>query len=327
MANEEGGPEPSIFSRIAASEIPSYRVFEDDKIMAILDINPANMGHILLFPKKEYAILQQVPDDIIRRMMQTVKVLSQAQKDAFSCDGTTLFVANGAAAGQRVQHVVLHIIPRKKNDSLPFSPERHAIDPAQYEKLQIELKGQIDALMLGKADNRPKKDESEEEEGYTRPADSDSLSEDAEEITEDEDSYRPREEESGERMEDAADEDDESYDHADEDAAMSEDEEPSKKPLPKKKKFTLDDLEDMDESDEGETEDDSGKDDHGKDDSQEDDDKNGISESDDDDDDDGAETDEDDENNEEDTIHTTEHTTEKKGKSTLDDITKLLLGE
>ncbi|MBI4017237.1 MAG: HIT family protein [Candidatus Aenigmarchaeota archaeon] len=120
-----------IFCHIIAGAVASKKVFEDEKVTAVLDINPANFGHVLLMPKEHFAIMPQIPDDIIGHMGNVSKGISLAMLKAFGIEGTTTFVANGMAAGQRAQHFMIHIIPRTENDGVgitsfdgkPASPE------------------------------------------------------------------------------------------------------------------------------------------------------------------------------------------------------------
>lgn len=107
-----------IFCHIIKGDTPSKKVYEDDKVLGILDINPANPGHILLLPKEHYAILPQMPDEIVKYMGMISKQLSRSLIKALKLDGTTIFIANGGVAGQKAQHFMLHIIPRKEGDGI-----------------------------------------------------------------------------------------------------------------------------------------------------------------------------------------------------------------
>jgi len=107
-----------VFCQIISGKIPSKKVYEDDYCLAILDINPAAKGHILLLPKEHYAIMPQIPDKELGHMYVIAKKLSQAVLKGLKVSGTDLFVANGLPAGQRAQHFILHIIPRKDGDEL-----------------------------------------------------------------------------------------------------------------------------------------------------------------------------------------------------------------
>ncbi len=113
-----------IFCQIISGKIPSKKVYEDKHCLAILDINPAAKGHILLLPKEHYAIMPQMPDKELGHMYTVAKKISQALLKGLKVSGTNLFVANGLPAGQKAQHFILHIIPRKDGDGLLEVSER-----------------------------------------------------------------------------------------------------------------------------------------------------------------------------------------------------------
>ncbi len=114
-----------IFCQIVANKMEGKKVYEDDKAIGILDINPASVGHVLLMPKEHYAIMPQIPEDEIKHLGIVSKHLSKAVLQALKVEGTTIFIANGLAAGQRAQHFMMHIIPRMQNDGVGlFIPQR-----------------------------------------------------------------------------------------------------------------------------------------------------------------------------------------------------------
>lgn len=106
------------FCKIIKGEIPSKKVFEDDKVMAVLDINPAAKGHILVMLKEHYPIMPLIPEDEFEYLFTKTKELSRCVREGAVCPASTVFIANGAAAGQQSNHFMLHIIPRDENDGL-----------------------------------------------------------------------------------------------------------------------------------------------------------------------------------------------------------------
>ena len=104
--------ENCIFCKIIKGEIPSFKVYEDDDFLAILDINPASKGHTLLMPKKHYAIMPQMPNDLIEKMGVAVKKISNVMIKMLGARGTLIYVANGGGAGQVAPHFILHIVPK-----------------------------------------------------------------------------------------------------------------------------------------------------------------------------------------------------------------------
>jgi histidine triad (HIT) family protein len=107
-----------IFCQIIEGKVPTKKVYEDDLVLAILDINPASKGHVLLMPKEHYPIMPLIPTETFKRMVAKTKAVDGCIKDAMLCKETTIFVANGGAAGQQSAHFMLHIIPREGGDGL-----------------------------------------------------------------------------------------------------------------------------------------------------------------------------------------------------------------
>ena len=105
-----------VFCAIAAAEIPSFKIYEDDLVLAYLDINPFTLGHTLVIPKKHFKGLLDTPDDLLADVVQRVKKVAANLKDALKCDGFNILQNNGPAAGQTVPHVHFHIVPRYGTD-------------------------------------------------------------------------------------------------------------------------------------------------------------------------------------------------------------------
>ena len=109
--------ENCIFCKIAAGEIPSNTIYEDDSFRVILDLGPATKGHALVLPKNHYADLFEIPEDVLADAAKVAKKVAGTMKEKLSCDGLNLVQNNGEAAGQTVKHFHLHLIPRYKDDN------------------------------------------------------------------------------------------------------------------------------------------------------------------------------------------------------------------
>src|ERR1700746_4038018 len=108
----------NIFAKILRGELPAYKVFEDDKVFAFLDIMPRAPGHTLVIPKKPArTIIDVTPDDLTDVMKATQRIARVALK-AFAADGITIQQFNEPAGGQVVFHLHVHIIPRKEGIAL-----------------------------------------------------------------------------------------------------------------------------------------------------------------------------------------------------------------
>lgn len=105
-----------IFCKIAAGEIPSKTIYEDEEFRIIMDISPATKGHALILPKEHYPNLYEIPEEVAADAMKLAKKLAKKMTDALQCDGFNLVQNNGEVAGQTVFHFHMHLIPRYKND-------------------------------------------------------------------------------------------------------------------------------------------------------------------------------------------------------------------
>jgi len=111
-----------VFCHIANGKIPSKKVYEDEVVLAVLDINPASQGHTMIIPKIHATITPQLTKETMAHIAITTKIISQAILKAFKARGTSIFIANGPAAGQRAGHAVIHIIPRTEGDGILLQP-------------------------------------------------------------------------------------------------------------------------------------------------------------------------------------------------------------
>jgi histidine triad (HIT) family protein len=136
-----------IFCSIAAGKIPSKKVYEDEICIAVLDINPAASGHILLLPKKHAAVMPQIEGQEISHMFMVAKSLSNVLLRALKAEGTNIFVANGALAGQRAPHFMIHIIPRKDGDGLSLLLPQRAIEPEDMANVHDALLQKMKGLL------------------------------------------------------------------------------------------------------------------------------------------------------------------------------------
>src|SRR3989338_7692430 len=128
-----------IFCHIVSGKVQSKKVFEDDSTLAILDINPANPGHVLVLPKEHYSIMPQLSEEEIAHLFMIVKTISNGALRALAAAGVNIVVQNGIAAGQKAQHFMVHIIPRKENDGLNFELPQKEISDEALEAIRLKL--------------------------------------------------------------------------------------------------------------------------------------------------------------------------------------------
>ncbi|MEO0514608.1 MAG: HIT family protein [Planctomycetota bacterium] len=102
----------SVFAKIVAGSIPCHRLYEDEHVLAFLDVGPIARGHCLLIPKVGYVELDEMPPKVGAALGRVMPQLCAAVKSATGCDGVNVLQNNGSAAGQAVMHVHFHFIPR-----------------------------------------------------------------------------------------------------------------------------------------------------------------------------------------------------------------------
>lgn len=108
--------EDCIFCKIVKGEIPCHKVYEDDDVLAFLDISPVNPGHTLVIPKCHYADLLELPEVEAQRLIARVKKISPAVISSVEAQAFNLNLNNGKVSGQEVAHVHWHIVPRFEGD-------------------------------------------------------------------------------------------------------------------------------------------------------------------------------------------------------------------
>ena len=114
----------TIFTKIINKEIPADIVYEDDVVLAFLDINPTNHGHTLVVPKIPSVDATETDPDTLAHIMSVGQRVALAQRELLNATGNNFIFNCGADGGQEVFHTHLHVIPRFTDDSV-FAPPRH----------------------------------------------------------------------------------------------------------------------------------------------------------------------------------------------------------
>ena len=107
-----------VFCKIVAGQIPVTKVFEDDVVLAFLDIGPVSDGHTLVVPTQHFEKLHECPAELLGQVGSRLGKITGAVVAAMDCDGYNVLCNNGRAAGQLVEHVHFHIIPRNPGDGV-----------------------------------------------------------------------------------------------------------------------------------------------------------------------------------------------------------------
>ena len=130
--------ENTVFHKIISGELPSYKLYEDDDFVVILDRFPAAAGHTLILPKIPAKDIFSLSDESAARLYPLAKRVATAVKAATGCDGINIIQNNGAASGQAVFYFHLHILPRFEGDDIRIKTTQH--DPPTEELAQIQNK-------------------------------------------------------------------------------------------------------------------------------------------------------------------------------------------
>jgi len=130
-------PESCIFCKIAQKEAPTSVVYEDDKVIAFMSIQPINVGHTLVVPKKHYENIYEIPEEEVAYLYTVVKKMAHAVKKAVNAEGIRIVQNNGAAAGQVIFHLHVHIIPMNKNRPWVHHPENRDADALKGDASKI----------------------------------------------------------------------------------------------------------------------------------------------------------------------------------------------
>ncbi len=112
--------ENCVFCKIIKGELPARVVYEDEDVMAFLDINPVSKGHTLVVPKKHYRNMVDAPDDVIAKIYTIAKKIGVAAMNALGAKGFNVISNNEKVAGQEVFHFHVHVIPRYTGDELRY---------------------------------------------------------------------------------------------------------------------------------------------------------------------------------------------------------------
>jgi histidine triad (HIT) family protein len=118
-----------IFCKIVAGQIPCHKLYEDDQVLAFLDIAPLSHGHCLIVPKAHYELLDQTPDALVAAAAALAPRLGRAVLAATGTQAWNLLQNNGRVAGQAVAHIHFHIIPRAVGDGLGYRWPAGKLDP------------------------------------------------------------------------------------------------------------------------------------------------------------------------------------------------------
>lgn len=135
--------EECIFCKIIRGEIPSYKVYEDEKTFAFLDINPMNVGHTLVVPKNHIPKITLTEEEDLLALTKTLKKVINGVEESLGVDNLNVFVNQGRDAGQLVPHLHCHVVPRHKGDGMEFDVPQRKLSEEEFENVAEKIRNAI----------------------------------------------------------------------------------------------------------------------------------------------------------------------------------------
>lgn len=129
-----------VFCRIVAGTAPSWKVYEDDAVVAFLDTNPIADGHTLVIPRAHYVNIYDIPEDLLARVARVAHKLALAYRAALKAEAVNMLHSAGRAARQEVPHFHLHIIPRHEDDGLHLGYRPRAGPTEDFDALVARIR-------------------------------------------------------------------------------------------------------------------------------------------------------------------------------------------
>ncbi len=160
LTGGNGGDGGCPFCGMVDGKIPVKKVYEDNKVMAILDINPATKGHVLVFPKKHVALMTQLDEEISGHLFDVANKLSGILFEELGAQGTNVVVSNGAIAGQKAPHALINIIPRFEGDKVAISWQGEKAEEDELNEVREKISSRAKNISM----SEPKEEKFVEEE-------------------------------------------------------------------------------------------------------------------------------------------------------------------
>jgi histidine triad (HIT) family protein len=138
--------ENCIFCKVIKGELPSSKVYEDDVVLAFLDVNPINKGHVLVIPKEHQQFIADLDEKTLGKMIIIANKINKAVRSSeIKTEAVNLLLSDGEVAGQEISHVHLHIIPRFRGDNFSFSfPNNESPTREDLDEISEEIKGHLE---------------------------------------------------------------------------------------------------------------------------------------------------------------------------------------
>jgi len=159
-----------LFCQIAQGKLETVKVYEDPAVLCILDIAPISLGHLIVLPKQHCTFLFQLPSELLAHIMKIAQYIAPVLVNATQAKGFNMLISQGGAAGQRIPHFSINIIPRYENDGVNFEQPRKQLSKEQFYELAKVLTESFRAAQSGKiAEKKDEKEVKAEEKKEEKP--------------------------------------------------------------------------------------------------------------------------------------------------------------
>lgn len=138
--------EECIFCEIVKGEIPCYKVYEDEKTLAFLDINPVNVGHALVMPKNHVPKISVAEEDDLLALTKALKKVVKGVEKSMGVDNLNVFVNQGRDAGQLIPHLHYHVVPRHAGDGVKFDVPQRKLSEEEFKDVVEKIRSTIEGL-------------------------------------------------------------------------------------------------------------------------------------------------------------------------------------
>ena len=132
-----------LFCKMVAGQIPVTKIYEDEVILSFLDIGPVSNGHTLVIPKEHCEKLHACPPELLAQVFSRIGKIAKAVAEAMGVEGYNVLCNNGKAAGQHINHLHFHIIPRRAGDGVFDRWSVFNYEEGQIEKFAEQIRGKL----------------------------------------------------------------------------------------------------------------------------------------------------------------------------------------
>lgn len=147
-----------IFCQIIEGKLETVKIYEDKDIIAILDIYPASLGHMIIMPKQHFETLEEIPDALLNKLFLFIKEIMPTFLKVTGAKATNIFIAQGELAGQFVKHFAINLIPRYENDNIGFGWKKTKVSKEELEKVAEKIRKEAEHKIREKIEAEKEKE-------------------------------------------------------------------------------------------------------------------------------------------------------------------------